>query len=97
MNHIREALFHRLTKKGIYPELIPGFIKVTCHAIHGSSSINVEEANERLHFLGWHDFDLDYHTLQLLIAGFETCCLCDAEPVDHLSFKGCLFRRKDES
>ena len=88
MNQIREALYRRLAENGIYPELMPGFIKFMFHAIQGSSSINVEEANKRLHFLGWDDFEVDYHTLQLLIAGFESTELFELQPLNHAPFRG---------
>jgi hypothetical protein len=29
------------------------------------------QVNKRLHYLGWDDFDLDYHTLELAVAFFE--------------------------
>ena len=33
--------------------------------------MNHLQINKRLQFLGWNDFELDYHTLQLAIACFE--------------------------
>ncbi len=33
--------------------------------------MNLDLANERLHYLGWKDFQLDEHTYQLVIACFE--------------------------
>ena len=33
--------------------------------------MNYSQVNKRLHYLGWEDFDLDYHTLELAIACFE--------------------------
>jgi len=33
--------------------------------------MNHSQINKRLHYLGWNDFDLDYHTLELAIACFE--------------------------
>jgi len=40
-------------------------------AMVGLSDVGMEEVNKRLHFLGWDDFDLDDHTLQLIIANLE--------------------------
>ena len=34
--------------------------------------VSLSDVNERLHFLGWEDVELDYHTLQLAIASFES-------------------------
>jgi hypothetical protein len=33
--------------------------------------MNYLQANERLQYLGWEDFVLDYHTMHLAIACFE--------------------------
>jgi hypothetical protein len=33
--------------------------------------MNHLQINKRLHFLGWDDFEMDYHTLQLAKACFE--------------------------
>jgi hypothetical protein len=33
--------------------------------------MNHLQTNKRMQLLGWDDFDLDYHTLQLAIACFE--------------------------
>jgi len=74
MEDLRKALYRRLRDKGIEPRLIPGFIRIAANSlvIQSSSSADLEETNRRLNFLGWNDFDLDYHTLQLLIAALET-------------------------
>ncbi len=34
--------------------------------------MNPLQANEKLQFLGWDDIEVDYHTMQLAIACFET-------------------------
>jgi hypothetical protein len=41
--------------------------------------MNHAQVNEQLHFLGWDDVELDYHTLQLAIACFEAEGLEDTE------------------
>ncbi len=33
--------------------------------------MTLTQLNHRLHHLGWDDFDLDYHTMQLAIACIE--------------------------
>lgn len=70
---IRQALYERLKKKGIEPGLIPGLIKIIAGSLVAEPTGNpdLQEANRRLHFMGWNDFDLDYHTLQLIIAALE--------------------------
>jgi hypothetical protein len=34
-------------------------------------NLNYSQVNKRLHYLGWDDVDLDYHTLELALACFE--------------------------
>ena len=61
----------RLEKKGMRKSTIPGFIWSLKRCLLDNPDMNHLQANQRLHFLGWDDFDLDYHTLQLAIANFE--------------------------
>ena len=68
---IEQILIHELERKGIENRIIPRFIKDLCNSFLTDPSISLLEVNERLHFLGWEDVDLDYHTLQLAIASFE--------------------------
>ena len=35
-------------------------------------NMNHLQVDKELHFLGWNNFDLDYHTLQLATEYFET-------------------------
>ena len=71
VDRIKEVLLQRLERKGVKSDLIPGLIKNVAHAIEYVSSTDLEEVNERLHLLGWDDFHLDDHTMQLIIAGLE--------------------------
>ena len=69
---IEEALISELQEKGINNEVIPRFIKDLAHSYEIDPSFGLLEINDRLHYLGWDDIDLDYHTLQLAIASFES-------------------------
>ena len=71
MEKIRQALVNRLKEIGIDSNLIPGFIRLAADAMNGATIQDLEEVNSRLHFLGWDDLELDYHTLQLIIANLE--------------------------
>ncbi|MBN2124884.1 MAG: hypothetical protein JW821_11365 [Deltaproteobacteria bacterium] len=71
MDSIKDVLLQRLERKGVQSDLVPGLIKNVAHAIEYVSSTDAEEINERLHLLGWDDFHLDDHTMQLIIAGLE--------------------------
>ena len=68
---IKETLIDELKGKGINNEIIPRFIKDLSYSFQIDPSVSLSDVNERLHFLGWEDVELDYHTLQLAIASFE--------------------------
>ena len=70
-NQIKQNLISRLEKQGIEPNIIPGFIRSLANAISVNPQMNLLQVNKHLHFLGWDEFELDYHTLQLAIACFE--------------------------
>ena len=67
----KEILISRLTKKGIEPQLIPGFIRILANSLSMNCHANPEHVNSRLRYFGWDDFELDYHTLSLAITSFE--------------------------
>jgi hypothetical protein len=71
LNELTEILIQRLQKKGVEQPAIPGFIRNLAHIISVTPHLNLPEVNRRLHLLGWTDFELDDHTLQLTIATFE--------------------------
>ena len=50
---------------------IPGFIRSLANTISGMPDMTLGEVRKRLQSLGWDDFELDDHTLQLVIALFE--------------------------
>jgi hypothetical protein len=68
---IEEILIKELKGKGIENNIIPRFIKDLAYSFQIDPSVNLSDVNDRLHFLGWEDIELDYHTLQLAIASFE--------------------------
>ena len=67
----KQILMHRLEKKGMEKNTILGFILSLKSCLLDNPNMNHLEINKRLQFLGWDDFELDYHTLQLAIACFE--------------------------
>jgi hypothetical protein len=67
----QEILIHRLEKKGIARNLIPGFLKILTSSLLPDSQMGLPQVNKRLQYLGWEDFELDYHTLQLAKACLE--------------------------
>jgi hypothetical protein len=68
---VEKILIDELKGKGIELRVIPRFIKDIANSLLADPYVNLSDVNERLHFLGWEDIELDYHTLQLAIATFE--------------------------
>ena len=62
---------HRLEKKGMEKSIIFGFISSLKSCLLDNPNMNHSQINIRLQFLGWDDFEMDYHTLQLAKACFE--------------------------
>ena len=71
LSQLTQILVERLEKKEMEPGLIPGFIRDLANTVLVNPHISHFQANKQLHFLGWDDVELDYHTLQLAIAYFE--------------------------
>lgn len=62
---IQKILMQRLESKGMQPDHIPCFIRDIENAFINDPYISLNEANGHLHFMGWDDIQLDYHTFQL--------------------------------
>jgi hypothetical protein len=71
LSQLAKIVIKRLEEKGIHSDIIPGFIRDLVNAISINPECSLQDLNSRLHFLGWDDFELDEHTLQLVIADFE--------------------------
>ena len=65
------VLMLRLGKRGMGKSIIPGFTWSIKNCLLDNPEMDHSKVNERLHFLGCDDIDLDYHTLQLVVACFE--------------------------
>ena len=65
MTSIDKILISRLEKNGVETSLIPGFIRSLANALLIKPCMTQRQANKRLKYLGWHDIELDYHTLLL--------------------------------
>jgi hypothetical protein len=68
MERLNDILLQRLTMKGISPSIIPRFIKDLAYTLDIDPQMNLGEINRRLQLLGWYDFEVDDHTLQLILA-----------------------------
>lgn len=71
MNQLTEILIERLEMKGIRPDMVPGFFRDLANTLSTNPHTTLQELNSKLELLGWNDFELDDHTLQLVIASFE--------------------------
>ena len=73
MELITMTLIRRLVDKGIESRIIPALMRDTINAISNNDQAqNAKELTRRIQFLGWHDFELDEYTFQLIIANLET-------------------------
>lgn len=71
MSEIKQALVRQLEKRGIEQSLMPGILRSLSHLLLSHPEISLAEVNQQLQYLGWSDLELDYHTLQLIIACIE--------------------------
>jgi hypothetical protein len=77
---LKKILIEGFEKKGIEPVLIPGLMKNILATLEDRPDITHEDVRERLHFIGWNDFDLDENTLQIVIAD------CEASATTHPAY-----------
>ena len=68
---IDHILIQQLEKKGVEQYIIPRFLKDLMNSYGDDTSMSHFQVNDRLHFLGWDDIQLDYHTFQLAKAYLE--------------------------
>ncbi len=71
MRQLKGILINRLKNKGMEMSIIPGFIKSLTNSFVSYPHLNLLEVNNRLRYMGWDDFELDYFTFQLAIECLE--------------------------
>ena len=71
VSHIKKILIQRLGEKGVSLSTVPCFIKDLDNFFSDNPNMSHLQADEHLHYLGWNDFELDYHTLQFALACIE--------------------------
>ena len=71
-SNLKQTLFHHLELKGMKKQIIHSYIKRIKVCLLINPTMNHLQLDKELQFLGWNDFEMDYHTLQLAIACFET-------------------------
>jgi hypothetical protein len=65
--NLKQIFLQRLKKIVVEPSLISGLKKALAGFLYLNPNISLLQVNERLHYLGWNDIELDYHTYQLAI------------------------------
>ena len=71
MDEFKQRLLDRLVKAGADSSSLSGILKVLSKLLFSDPDIDPAAANERLHYLGWPEVEVDYHILQLALACFE--------------------------
>ena len=71
MSQIKEILIDRLTNRGMDLNVIPGFIRSLTNSFAYYPHMDFKQINDRLRYMGWDDFELDYFTFQLVIECLE--------------------------
>jgi len=65
--YIKQIFLQQLLIIGVEPNLISGFMKALAVLFYLNPNMSLSKVNERLHYLGWNDIELDYQTYQLAI------------------------------
>lgn len=71
MDDIRRILVERMIGKGMELGTLPAYIRDLTNTVSDTTDLSLSDLNRRMQLLGWYDFDLDDHTLQLITAIFE--------------------------
>ena len=71
-NQLTQILIDRLEKKGMDPGIIPGFMRSLASTVLVGPEANLVQVNDKLHSLGWDEFEMDYRTYELATVCFES-------------------------
>ena len=66
MNQLIKIIVERLEEQGIDPVKIPACIETIVNILFLDPVINCPNIQSRMQSLGWHNFDIDEHTLNLV-------------------------------
>ena len=81
MHDLKQLLYDRLLNFGLEENVIPGYIRCLANSIFLKPNMELYQVRRRLAYMGWNDFDIDYHTFQLA----KTCL--ELEGLDCLTYK----------
>ncbi len=87
MDLIGKILIDRLAEKGMDINNISAYIRNLANTLAANRLLSLQELNRRLQMLGWNDFELDDHTLQLIMASFRSIELDNPEQEKPLWFE----------
>ena len=80
MTHeLKQLLVKRLNHMGLDRNLIPGYLRILANSICMSQNPNLTLINRHMRYIGWDDFDLDYHTFELARSCLEAAGFVDLE------------------
>lgn len=65
MHDLKQLLYERLLNIGLEENLIPGYMRCLANSIFLKPNMELFQVRRRLSYMGWNDFDLDYHTFQI--------------------------------
>jgi hypothetical protein len=63
--HLRTLLALRLERQGVEKAQLAGFFRELAKLLSELPDATLPTVNARLHYLGWRDVTLDYHSMQL--------------------------------
>jgi hypothetical protein len=95
MDEFKQILLDRLVKAGADPSSLGGVLKALSKLVCSDPDIDPAAANERLHYLGWPEVEVDYHTLQLALACLELEAGKRPSPINGLDRRPQAIRLQD--
>jgi hypothetical protein len=72
MDQLTRILVDRLLGKGITSGSIPAYVRDLFNTLSTNTNLALNDVDRGMARLGWDEFELDDHTLQLIKAVFET-------------------------
>lgn len=72
MDPVKPLLIDRLIKRGADPSSVDAILRSLSKVLFADPNIDPAAANEKLHYLGWQEIEVDYQLLQLALAHFES-------------------------
>jgi hypothetical protein len=68
MEQLNKIAMDRLVKRGVEANNHQAYIRDLVNSYTSCTNLSIKELNTQMNSLGWNDFELDDHTLQLIMA-----------------------------